>query len=609
MFKILFSLRTNPENQPENTATIEAPAAVVQYNAVPGSCPGGVVAVILYITMIEVACRQCGLKIYVPSTVQGRQGICFNCGQPVTVPAAPVRPSSSPLDFQPGQRVADRYVILQRIGHGGMGVVYQAHDSLVNEDVALKFMRTDLLRTDKARRFFLQEALVTRRLRHENIVVVHDVNFTREGVLYISMEHAAGESLRDMLQRHRAEKTLIEVRFAVRVVEQMLAGLDYAHRFVVHRDIKPENVMLLANERVKLLDFGLALAVQEDLNSEDGHKPKKRVVGTLPYTAPEQRLFQPLDQRTDLYAVGLVLRELLNLRTPNEPPRPLDRVRRDVSPSLVQVLEKALQEDRDARWQSAAEFRAALLGAYRQSYTPPYTENAGQNEPFSTEGMVFFAGGRFLMGSNLCREEAPEAEVFVGPFWMDSHPVTTAQYAAYMRETGAPEPKFWRDPECNGPDQPVVGVSWHEAMAYAHWAGKTLPTEAQWEFAARGQQNRRHPWGNLPPTPQLANFQDFLGIPSVVTLHEEGQTPEGLLDMAGNVHEWTLDPYAPYSQNRQQQPATAQTPIRAVRGGCWTSPAEELTTTARKGFIPETQLKTIGFRCVAVVPQPATAQD
>jgi len=189
--------------------------------------------------------------------------------------------------------------------------------------------------------------------------------------------------------------------------------------------------------------------------------------------------------------------------------------------------------------------------------------------------------------------------VEVAPFWIDRYLVTVEEYAAFVEETGAPEPRFWRDNRYNGGNQPVIGVSWDQAMAYAKWAGKKLPTEAQWEFAARGQENRRYPWGNLPPDSTLANFNDFLGMPSIVSMHDDGQTPDGVYDLAGNVMEWTLDPFVPYAMLRNNPDQASAAPRRTVRGGSFSSPPEELQSYYRKGLFPESQLITTGFRCVA----------
>jgi formylglycine-generating enzyme required for sulfatase activity len=532
---------------------------------------------------------------------------------PFNTPVRGVIPSQSApgalqeADYASGDHVAGRYVIQESIGRGGMGTVYRAHDTLVNEFVALKFMRTSLLRTERARTLFLQEAQVARRLRHEKIIAVHDINFTPEGTLYISMEFLEGESLRNVVRRYRTERRLPDVRYAVRLVEQMLAGLEYAHQYVIHRDIKPENVMVMSNERVKLLDFGLATAAVFDPPAAAADTPRsapRKVVGTVEYAAPEQRLGEPVDLRADLYAVGLVLRELLTLRSPVEEPWHIEDCRRDVSPALLDVVYRALAADRDKRWQNARSFREALYNAYQSAYmrVAARSEQAPGVQG-STKDMVLFAGGTFLMGNNAVREEAPEEEVHVASFWMDRAPVTVGQYARYLKETEAAPPKFWGDADTGGEDQPVVGVSWHEALAFANWAGKTLPTEAEWEFAARGQENRRYPWGNLPPDRNRCNFDNNLGLPTFTMMHEEGATPEGLLDMGGNVHEWTMDPYAPYQYFRRDPKGAEKAPKRTARGGGWDSRAEELTTTFRRGFFPDTQLKTLGFRCVIPVQE------
>ncbi len=529
----------------------------------------------------------------------------FNTPVKGAVTPQPVSGVSQEHVYANGDHVAGRYVIQESIGRGGMGTVYRANDALVNEFVALKFMRSSLLQTERARDLFLQEAQVARRLRHDKIIAVHDINFTSEGILYISMEFIEGESLRNVIRRHRTERRLPDILYAVRIVEQMLAGLEYAHRFVVHRDIKPENVMVMSNEQVKLLDFGLATAAVFDLPAAPAEAQRatpKRVVGTLEYAAPEQRLGQPMDLRGDLYAVGLVLRELLTLRSPVEEPWHIEDCRRDVAPALLEVVYRALAADRDQRWQDARAFREALYSAYQSAYKRVAVRAAQTSgSQGSTKDMVLFPGGSFLMGNNAVREEAPEEEVRVAPFWMDKAPVTVGQFANYLKDTAATPPKFWGDADVGGDDQPVVGVSWHEALAYANWAGKTLPTETEWEFAARGQENRRYPWGNYPPDRNRCNFDNNLGMPTFTMMHEEGATPEGLLDMAGNVYEWTMDPYAPYQYFRRDPKAAEKAPKRTARGGSWESKAEELTSTYRRGFFPDTQLKTLGFRCVIPV--------
>ena len=151
--------------------------------------------------MINVSCQNCSTTISVPSTLQGRSGICFACGAPLTVPVQPEGAAKVDLRFERGTSVAGRYTIEEQVGEGGMGVVYRAHDELVDEEVALKFLNPQMLRTQKGQRMFIQEAQIARRLRHENIVAVHDVSTTTEGIMYLSMEFLRGRSVRAMLRQ------------------------------------------------------------------------------------------------------------------------------------------------------------------------------------------------------------------------------------------------------------------------------------------------------------------------------------------------------------------------------------------------------------------------
>lgn len=553
--------------------------------------------------MITVACSNCALKILVPPTVQGRSGVCFGCGAALVVPRAVQSTDELSLAFDPGTRIADRYAIEGPLGKGGMGVVYSAWDTLMSERVALKFLNPLLLQTQKGVKLFIHEAQIARRLRHENIVAVHDVAATPEGIMYLSMEFLGGRSLRSVLRHFRTVRRFMDVRLAVDLTAQILDALDYAHRTVIHRDMKPENVMLQPGERVKVLDFGLAKVLDEERHDGSGEEKSKgsKVVGTEAYAAPEQlRHGMPIDLRADLYAVGLIFKELLTLRTPLEDPIEVQRARDDVAPSLLNSLAKAVKEAPEDRWQTAGEFRRSILQAYTESYRrPAMAVRAGEDSrQASTEGMILLEGGSFLMGNASVPDESPQFESSVEPFYVDIHPVTVAQYREFLEATGHPQPKFWGQRDFGGDDQPVVGVSWDDAMAYAQWAGKQLPTEAQWEFVARGKENRRFPWGNYEPDSNRANFGDHLNMPSIVGMHEDGATPDGVQDMAGNVFEWTSDWFLPYDPAKRDVAAQSGPPKRTVRGGAWNSPLPELRCSARKGLFPESRLPTVGFRCV-----------
>lgn len=551
--------------------------------------------------MIHVTCSNCGLKILVPATVQGRLGLCFGCGAKVHVPITAKAGQSPDLSYSKGDRVADRYVISNCVGKGGMGVVYKALDSLIDEDVALKFMIPRMLKTQKGQQLFIKEAQIARRLRHANIVAVHDVNTTVEGVLYLSMEYLDGSSLRAFLRKHRVDRKLIDVRLAIRITLQILEALEYAHQMVVHRDLKPENVMILPGEHAKVLDFGLAIAVEEEDEEPKENDGKKKIIGTRAYAAPEQYQHRPIDFRADLYTVGLLVHEMLTLRTPLDEPVSIVNVRQDVAPSVVSVIDRALVEEREDRWQSAGEFHEHLKMAYDEAYrSTTLTEyHTRDGKTVSTQEMALLEGGSFLMGSNEVPEERPEFEIHVDPFYMDKFPVTIGEYTVFLEDTGHPPPKFWDVTDLSGPRQPVTGVTLDDAAAYASWAGKNLPTESQWEFAARGKANRKYPWGSLDPDTTRSNFGDYLGMPSIVTMHDSGATEDDIHDLAGNVYEWTLNPFVPYNLKAGGSVLVSKKePRRVVRGGSWHSPEAELRTSARKGLFPQTQLTTVGFRCV-----------
>jgi formylglycine-generating enzyme required for sulfatase activity len=221
-------------------------------------------------------------------------------------------------------------------------------------------------------------------------------------------------------------------------------------------------------------------------------------------------------------------------------------------------------------------------------------------------GMVFVPAGEFLMGNNdMHPDEQPAHKVYLDAFWIDKTEVTNAQYKAFMEATGHEPPDYesWENPLFNLPDQPVVGVTWFDARDFCQWAGKRLPTEAEWEKAARGTDGRIYPWGNefneLDLEQEYVNFfTKRLGRANYVGSYPKGASPYGALDMAGNVYEWTNSLYQPYPYNKTDGREDLQAPgQRSVRGGSWYSVKSSLRMAQRLKLAPDFFDHTIGFRC------------
>ncbi len=222
-------------------------------------------------------------------------------------------------------------------------------------------------------------------------------------------------------------------------------------------------------------------------------------------------------------------------------------------------------------------------------------------------GMGYVAGGEFLMGNDTGSEgERPQHSVVVKPFFVDLYEVTGSDYEKFMEATGHPAPQGWTSghhPRGAG-RKPVTGISWDDAAAYAKWAGKRLPTEEEWEFAARGTTGFRYTWGN-DWRPRLANADTSAhGHGGAAHVGEHmGVSPFGAFDMIGNAWEWTASDFAAYPGGQAQ----AEAGLKVIRGGSWASNRNEATTTFRKG-LPATgaaDYSQVGFRCVsdAVVSQ------
>lgn len=214
--------------------------------------------------------------------------------------------------------------------------------------------------------------------------------------------------------------------------------------------------------------------------------------------------------------------------------------------------------------------------------------------------LVYVPEGEFLMGSGKgWNNEGPEHAVYLDAFWIYQHEVTNDEYRACVdsgRCTAPDTVTCFSDPAYN--DHPVVHVSWFDAEAFCQWAGGRVPTEAEWEKAARGTDGRDFPWGNQNPNCSLANYKDCMGGTSPVGSYPAGASPFGVLDMAGNVGEWVADwcddDY--YSRSPYENPTGPNHgPGRVIRGASWDMAGPWLRTFTRLGYIPSNEL---GFRCV-----------
>lgn len=550
---------------------------------------------------------------------------CHRCGRPVVADATELASTEHggaalpQIRLSPGTTLSV-YRVDGVIGEGGMGVVYRAHDTRTSRDVALKCLHTNLSGDPVIRQRFLREARVLRVWSHVGAVAIYDF-VEREHILGIVMELVAGESLAQHLARWRGRMPYAEIRA---IMGDVLEAMQDAHDHgVVHRDLKPDNILVRDDHgrlRPKIVDFGIAKILEGTTYTVSG-----ALLGTCMYMAPEQvKTPSATDHRADVYSLGVTLYELVTGRPPfdgdgnhfaammahvSQRPRPPSKLRRDVPPALERLVLDALAKSPADRPQSCAAFRQRLDEALADAPVPsPRPAGAPLPETLrDTLGheLVLVPGGPFAMGG-------ARREVVLDPYYLDRAPVTNEQFQVFVEITGyAPEDEnagrflqHWREgkPPRGEERHPVTYVSWADARAYAAWAGKRLPSEAEWEKAARGTDGRKYPWGRAEPTPSHANFGNQRRGTTPVGAYPEGASPYGILDLAGNVWEWCEDVFddAFYEDGPSHNPRLTHAARRAplvMRGGSWMYDASSLRTFARVSFEPHYRFAGGGFRC------------
>jgi serine/threonine-protein kinase len=610
----------------------------------------------------------------------------------------------------------DKYRIDDKVGEGGMGMVFKATHVLMDSTVAIKMLHPHLSSDRMALERFRREARAAAQIRHPNAVAVIDFGVTKNtGIAYLVMEFLEGVDLRMRLK----EQKQIGCKDAYYIMQQVCSAVQVAHsRGIIHRDLKPDNIWLLKNydgaDSVKVLDFGIAKLLSYNGGGGGGNTLTQQgmIVGTPYYMSPEQCQGEELDARSDIYSLGIILYEMLTGDVPfrgptpmvvahkhiTEIPAPLHTRHPEIPQQVEEVIFRALNKGREDRQESALqlgeELEAALIAAgmditLRGSRTPqsPFSKTIHATTPPETgeyeptidalntpsasgaakmvqaspapaaardqpapmlrgrramiagaltvlimgviaafiwwprptvettkqplvaerpvepidppAGMVLIPGGSFIMGNNASDDEAekPEREVSMKAFYIDQYEVTNEEYYKFVRDTKREPPPGWvngKYPE--GKDKyPVVNVNWSDAAEYARWAGKRLPTEEEWEYAARGKEDKRlYPWGNNFD-PKYANAKET-GKNAAMPVGNflAGATQPGALDMVGNVAEWTGSDYKPYpgSKARSSLPG-----FKMVRGCSFSCGETDLILTRRYSEPADTRRPELGFRC------------
>ncbi len=270
-----------------------------------------------------------------------------------------LRQVSVPL-METGNVLGGRYEILQLLGEGGMGAVYKAHDRELDRFVALKLIRPELAAVPSIVARFKQELLLSHQVTHKNVIRIYDLG-DADGVKFITMEFVQGHDLRTLI----LERKKFSPEEATEIVQQVCRALEAAHNVgVIHRDLKPQNIMQDTTGRILVMDFGMARTIEGDGLTQTG-----ALVGTMEYMSPEQALAKDLDQRSDLFAVGLILYELLTGKMPFKAESALASLikrtqERAVSVSdhdgsipapLANIVSKCLERDPTLRYQSCSE--------------------------------------------------------------------------------------------------------------------------------------------------------------------------------------------------------------------------------------------------------------
>jgi formylglycine-generating enzyme required for sulfatase activity/predicted Ser/Thr protein kinase len=524
-----------------------------------------------------------------------------------------------------------RYEVEHLLKMGGMGSVYSVYDHRLKRRCALKEL-LDVYVKEKDRGYavkrFETEATLLANLVHPHLPRVTDF-FVENGRYFLIMDLIEGIDLLEYLEG--AGPPGLPEQEVVHIALQALDVLRYLHSLrppVIYRDLKPENLMITADRKVFLIDFGIA-RLHETIGGI-----KKTPIGTQGYASLEQAQGKT-EPRSDLYSLGATMYHLLTGKAPT--PFHFPPIRQEnphISKEMEAFLARTLKLLAVNRWTDAQAMRKALEDLARakgwleekshdlpharapsltatQPAAPPSPEASTFVNPKDGTELVLVSEGEYVMGSTQNKEESPPHSIKLKQFYIARTPVTNEQFEEFVSQTGYKVEGVWKAHRAARMEQhPAVGIAWADARAYCAWAGLRLPTEGEWEAAARGPVGLPYPWGNEwednrcnwkgTTDPEILQMRagDQIAIGTVpVGRIPAGASFCGVQDMLGNVWEWCSSLYRPYpwleTDGREDAAGSDE---RVLRGACWKSDRAVLRCSARKYYNPVILLLTVGFR-------------
>ena len=566
---------------------------------------------------------------------------------------APDASTKTPPTGQPHDELAarvqvalgDAYAVEGKLGAGGFAVVYLIRDVHLKRKLAVKVLSPDVISSHSVLERFKREAETIAQLSHPHIVPLHFIG-QKDDLVYLVMQAIDGGSLADRMQREGQ----LAIDDAARIVSEVASALAHAHkRGVIHRDIKPQNVLLDAESgRALVTDFGIARTAEGGSLTATG-----MVVGTPAYLSPEQVTGEPSDHRADIYALGVMAYEMLAGQAPFTgatptavlmkrlagPPADLRDLRPEVPQALAELVDSCLAADPNERIQNAADIARALTGhspvsgghttstrhrvvrkqksskgkllfglgvgaiAVTTSVVAVLMNGSSQPPPPAVSpldaNMVMIRAGTYIIGDDETESARPSRTEGVTAFGIAAYEVTVGEYKTFVA-TGEVQAPWTGQPNDS---LPVTGVKWAEAAAYCAWKhpnGGRLPTEVEWEAAARGLAGRKFPWGPQWVTSAANVSTAGAKGPVAVGSFPAGKSPEGVYDLIGNVWEWTSTRFGRYGDTKTPPQLTY-----VIRGGGFNTQPAFANGVHRVGYVPATErtnLVATGFRC-AMTPR------